>query len=353
EEHGKPLFGVHFNYSYSHPDDSKIFASVGANKVSIYQCTDDGRIKLLQAYTDPDPEEDFYTCAWSYLHNTSELILAIAGARGVIRIINAATTVCIKCYPGQGNAINELKFHPLDPNILASVGKDHLIHLWNIKNDTCIAIFGGIDGHRDEVLSVDFDILGKKIISSGMDHSIKMWTLESEILEETIKKSYEYNPVTADKSFKILYVDEPQFSTRDIHRNYIDCVRWFGNLILSKSCENSIVCWQPTCLTEKLNPNIKKERNCFERSRFDYNQCDIWYLRFCLDYQQKTLAVGNQVGKVFLWDLENENLSQHRAVVLSHPKCSAAIRQIAISRDGSCLVHACDDGTIWRWDKKM
>lgn len=33
EEHGKPLFGVQFNYYYDNPDESKIFASVGANKV--------------------------------------------------------------------------------------------------------------------------------------------------------------------------------------------------------------------------------------------------------------------------------------------------------------------------------
>uniref|UniRef100_A0A452GM68 Uncharacterized protein n=1 Tax=Gopherus agassizii TaxID=38772 RepID=A0A452GM68_9SAUR len=335
EDHSQPLFGVQFNW-HSKEGDPLVFATVGSNRVS-------NMLNFCLNVAD----ENFYTCAWTYDSNTSHPLLAVAGSRGIIRIINPITMQCIKHYVGHGNAINELKFHPRDPNLLLSVSKAK--RNWSVAT----SIFKRFSFSRwlDETTK-DYDLLGEKIMSCGMDHSLKLWRINSKRMMNAIKESYEYNPNKTNRPFISQKIHFPDFSTRDIHRNYVDCVRWLGDLILSKSCENAIVCWKPGKMEDDIDKIKPSESNVTILGRFDYSQCDIWYMRFSMDFWQKMLALGNQVGKLYVWDLEIEDPHKAKCTTLTHPKCAAAIRQTSFSRDSSILIAVCDDASIWRWDRQ-
>lgn len=353
EKHGRPIFGVQFSEVYKETDPP-LFAAVGSNQVTIYECErNSGRIKLLSAYMDADSDENFFTCAWSYDGVTGLSLLAVAGSRGVIRVISPCSRQPAMNFIGHGLSINELRFSPKDHNILVSAGKDHTLRLWNISTQTCIAIFGGVEGHRDELLSADIDMSGRWLISCGMDHSFKVWRLDHPSVKEAIQRSYEHDPNDKKQKPFITYCHHlADFTTRDIHNNYVDCVRWWGKLVLSKSCDNNIVCWKPGKSSTFDDYFVKSSEgsNTTVLNRFEFNLCEIWYMRFALDFHGKLLAVGNQVGKIMVWDLEKEDARDSKCITLSHPKCTSPVRQVSFSKDGRILVGVCDDGTIWRWD---
>ena len=175
---------------------------------------------------------------------------------------------------------------------------------------------------------------------------------DTEELEEAIEASYSHDTVRTKEAFPTELCHFPDFSTRDIHRNYVDCCRWFGDFILSKSCENKIVCWKPGSLDRETEVVDRlSENKSVVIHQLDLRDCDIWFMRFSLDPSSRLLALGNQAGRIWVWDLETEEPRQIRGVQLSHAKCTSAVRQTSWSRDGRMLVGVCDDGTIWRWDR--
>jgi WD40 repeat protein len=79
-----------------------------------------------------------------------------------------------------------------------------------------------------------------------MSRSIKIWNLSDSLITDAISASYAYTPeVGAEKSFMPVAQQYPLFSTRAVHRDYVDSCRWAGNYIVSKSTKNRVCVWVP------------------------------------------------------------------------------------------------------------
>jgi len=59
------------------------------------------------------------------------------------------------------------------------------------------------------------------------------------------------NGVHSTKRFDTVFHQFPYFSTNKTHPNYVDCVQFVGDLILSKSVNNKVVLWKPILSTNE------------------------------------------------------------------------------------------------------
>lgn len=347
EDHGKPIYSVKFNFcDLRHRN---MVATVGSNMASVYRMLENGQIEHVLEFRDENPEESWFTCCWSINEKTGAPLLILAGQTGVIQVLNCHTLRVEMQLRGHGMAINELCLHPLDNTLLASASRDTSIRLWNLKTGTNVITFAGDGGHRDEVLSVDINLAGDMLVSSGMDHAIKVWRLDSPDILQAIQKSHDA-PCPMPKSKEdwqewkprnwTKIIQQPDFSTTNIHHNYVDSVKWYGKMLMSKSTNEVIVLWQPQW--------IGKKKSIVIVDTFHYYDCDIWYIKFALDFRQNLLSVGNKSGCLFVWDV-----SRHPSpgpLRLQHPSNVRAVRQVALSYDGSIVLGVNEDGTLVRWD---
>ncbi|EUB58911.1 Polycomb protein EED [Echinococcus granulosus] len=413
ESHGRPIFGVAFNCdNRSSSSDPLLFATVGANHVTIYQCrelppppegqdaTSNPPIHLLQSFSDASSDEEFYCCAWSCnldarrgvaKASSRQQILAVAGKRGVIRILCPSLSKCLDSLIGHGQAVNELKFHPNHPSLLFSFSKDFTVRLWNIATHVMVCIFGGVEGHRAEVLHGDISLTGDFLLTASMDHTIKIWRLDIPEMRNAVRASFEYTDKR--KPFHTLLQHFPDFSTRDAHGNYVDCARWFGSLVISKSCENAVVVWMPGDIESATSPasldlhdllpprlvaidnssgrgsgararqmtGVPLETHCSLLHQLRLPDCDLWYVRFDLHLQQRLLALGTGVGlpRIFLWDLSDLGSTLSLVPKVLHITATGAgnlnnfgaIRQTRFTGDGRILVAVGDNGLVVRFDR--
>lgn len=346
-----PIWCIAFNFvDIRHKE---VFASCGGQRGTIYECKPSGIVKVLQAYCDPNPEEEFFVCKWSTSPATGAPLLLLAGFTGLIRVIDCHLRKIVWTAQGHGDAVNDIAVHPNNPTLFVTASRDHSLRLWNLESQVCVCTMVGDAAHTNEVLSLDFHATdGNKLLSCGMDHTIKIWNLQG--LESQIKASFDYDAAMAQHAFRTINWPSPDFSTHKVHWAYVDCVRWLGDLVISKSVHNKLYLWEPDLSTKESQQ--KGYVKCHQEYQLD--KAKVWFIRMSLNPSCSIMACGNTAGQVYVWDMHNLTdrplamLSRHplNKVLGKSTSSNITVRQTAVSYDGSTILACCEDGTMWRWD---
>ena len=155
------------------------------------------------------------------------------------------------------------------------------------------------------------------------------------------------NKLTKNESnktyFKTFIKTRPIYSCSSIHDNYVDCVQFYGNFILSKSVDGKIKEWMPI---------FNKEGDSYLLINTYKYQIDekIWFIKFNYIKEKNCIFVGNEKGEVFLFHLKNENeindneYSSCDDIFNIHD--STIIRAIAYSQTDNICIIASNNGEL-------
>jgi polycomb protein EED len=275
-------------------------------------------------------EASFNSLVWTKDPITREPLLCVAGsAPKQIKILRIDTGEPVRILPGHGKGINDLAISPLSSDLIASASEDGTIRLWNLHpkfaKQPCVAMFCG-EGHKQPILATSFHPNGRWMLSGGLDTAVCLWSVPMPAeLDKTEEELENHNEP------RIIYY--PNFYSTEVHHNYVDCLQFYGGLILSRASKdqndrsksNEILLWKidgfdpnepapknppipaPDVHTRSAFPHSERSRGFQRLLSFQIMSTDRFYHRFGLLHEpgmRPILSMGNQESKFLFWDLQ-------------------------------------------------
>ncbi|RII06573.1 hypothetical protein CUC08_Gglean009799 [Alternaria sp. MG1] len=322
------FYDVNF-YPYTAPGLDPVFAVCGGPFTIICRCIlgKNSTVEILRWFQDeenttehgaPDDKQlNYNSVVWSQAENGDPLVCVTGDSR--IKVLNVRTGKL-------ATSVNDLAISPVDPTILASVSIDHSLRIWSLHPSHEKQPLGAIcygQGHKDQVLTLAYHPKGRYILTAGMDTRINLWAVPDDLDKHA----------GTDKPAIVHY---PHFSTTEIHTDFVDCVQWYDDLILSHACrENKIILWSidefnsdrstvppapipsSSAVHSRTPVTIPANSTSSTRSawggrfqrllQFELPHTNQFYIRFSVFHElgrHPILVAGNEKSKTFFWDLQ-------------------------------------------------
>jgi polycomb protein EED len=184
-----------------------------------------------------DNYQNHNSLAWMRDTKTGDPLLLFSGIVSKIHVYNVAKHQYVKTLTGHGSAIQEIVPHPIAPSIFATCSDDNEVRLWNLdsrfEDSWCAVICHGEFGHASTVYSIAFSKNGRYLMSGGRDTWVHLWALPDPLELAQL-------PLEKAKSKRIYY---PHFSSAQVHSDIVDCIRFHGDVIASRSVGYKITVW--------------------------------------------------------------------------------------------------------------
>lgn len=111
EAHGGETYDAQF-CKFGSPAQRGLFCTVGGNLLSVYNTRGDKTTTMVQRFVDENEEEEYFCCTWLLDSSSGDLLIAAAGLKGCIKVVNCRSKKLERHLVGHGNAINDLVSEP-------------------------------------------------------------------------------------------------------------------------------------------------------------------------------------------------------------------------------------------------
>lgn len=225
-------------------------------------------------------------------------LFCIAGELGIIKILNVEKCEFEGYLKGHTDVIYDMKTYKY---ILITCSGDGSIRFWDIRKYKCIGVIGGLTGHKDHILTIDYDEKHGLLVSSGTDLTIRQWKVD-------------LNDMCAGDVEKHIYENFTLF--KNIHNSSIKKVMYYGDLILSLSNRTITVVYNNIELDKKIEAlhreNVSEKKTDFN-GYFDLDRNSeiivkiIRFPHFCINFKifhQHILIGMSRNGTIYIYNLK-------------------------------------------------